>query len=221
MKESVMRRVQELRSPPSDDGTAVAPTPLFSRQAGPLALAAGVLIIVAQLIWLQFEQRQNAATARHPVYQTGNVIYLAGFCVLLLAVIAVYGREAHRAGRLGVAGVTAALLGTMLLGGDLWFESFAVPWLAEGPTPQVLTYEPSALLAAGAVSSYLLFAVGWILFGIASIRARVFPVALSVLLVIGGIAGYNALLAPFGLPLGVAVAALGAWLMRRSRQQPE
>jgi hypothetical protein len=103
----------------------------------------------------------------------------------------------------------------MFLGGDLWFESFAVPWLAEGPFPQVLQSDPSILFALGAISSYLLFAIGWVSFGVASLRARVFPVWISILIVIGGIAGYKALLSPWGIPLGLAVATLGGWMLRR------
>jgi hypothetical protein len=142
------------------------------------------------------------------------VIYLVGFCVLMFALIAVHGLQARQAGRLGSVAVTVATVGTMLLGGDLWFESFAVPWLAAGPYPEVLTSEPSTLFALGALSSYALFAVGWVLVGIASLRACVFPVAISAAIVIGGVAGYNALLAPFGVPLGLAVAALGLWILR-------
>jgi hypothetical protein len=209
-----MQRVQE-RAGSADDRTTVPDSPLFARQAGPLALAAGILLLVGQLVWLPYKQRQNVATSQNPVYQTGTVIYLIGFCVLLFALIAVYGRQARQASRFGVVAVSVALIGTMLLGGDLWFESFAVPWLAEGPAPQVLTAEPSTLLAAGAIASYLLFAIGWILFGVASLRARVFPVAISVLVIIGGLAGYSALLAPFGIPLALAMASLGAWLMVR------
>src|SRR5687767_2975543 len=78
----------------------------------------------------------------------------------MFALIAVHGRQAHRAGRLGTFGFSAAILGTMMLGGDLWFESFAVPWLAEGPFPQVLSSDPSILFALGEPSSYLLFAIG-------------------------------------------------------------
>ena len=78
----------------------------------------------------------------------------------------------------------------------MWFESFVVPWLAEGPYPEILSTDPSILFALGAISSYLLFAVGWVSFGIASLRARVFPVWISILIVAGGIAGYQALLSP-------------------------
>jgi mannose/fructose/N-acetylgalactosamine-specific phosphotransferase system component IIC len=73
------------------------------------------------------------------------------------------------------------------------------------------------LFALGALSSYWLFAIGWVAFGVASLRARVFPVWISIFIVVGGIAGYQALLAPWGIPLGLAIATLGVWLLRRPR----
>jgi hypothetical protein len=79
-----------------------------------------------------------------------------------------------------------------------------------------VTSAPSTLFALGAICSYLLFAAGWALFGIASLRARVFPAVISVLIVFGGIAGFSALLAPYGIPLGVAVAVLGGWMLTRA-----
>jgi hypothetical protein len=152
---------------------------------------------------------------RTTIFNAGSVLYLAAFCVLMFALIGVHGRQAYAAGRLGTFGFSAALLGTTMLGGDLWFESFAVPWLAEGPLPEVLSSDPSLLFALGAISSYWLFAIGWVSFGVASLRARVFPVWISVFIVVGGIAGYQALLSPWGIPLGLAIATLGVWLLRR------
>jgi hypothetical protein len=102
-----------------------------------------------------------------------------------------------------------------MLGGDLWFESFAVPWLAEGPFPEALKSDPSILFALGALSSYWLFAIRWVAFGVANLGARVFPVWISILIVVGGIAGYQALLALWGIPLGPAIATLGVWSLRR------
>jgi hypothetical protein len=55
----------------------------------------------------------------------------------------------------------------MLLGGDLWFETFAVPWLAD-EAPASFDTDPTTLLAIGAIASYLSFAAGWLLTGIAS-----------------------------------------------------
>ena len=196
---------------------APTPTPLFHAAAGWLAIAAGTLIVIGQAIWWPFDQQGNVATSQNNIFNVGSVLYLAGFCVLMFALIAVHGRQAYRAGRLGTFGFSAAILGTMMLGGDLWFESFAVPWLAEGPLPEVLQSTPSMLFALGALSSYWLFAIGWVAFGVASLRARVFPVWISISIVLGGIAGYQALLAPWGIPLGLAIATLGVWLLRRPR----
>jgi hypothetical protein len=192
-----------------------ASTPLFARGAGPLAIAAGMLLVTGQVIWWPFDQEGNVATAQNGLFNLGSVVYFAGFCVLMFALIGTHGYQASKAGRLGTFGFSAAILGTMVLGGDQWSESFAVPWLADGPLPDVLSTDPSTLFALGALSSYGLFAFGWVAFGIASLRARVFPVWISLLVVVGGIAGYQALLSPWGIPLGLAISALGLWLLRR------
>jgi hypothetical protein len=101
----------------------------------------------------------------------------------------------------------------MLLGGDLWFETFVVPWLA-GSLPQIYTIEPGGLIAAGALASYFAFAAGWALFGIATFRAGVIPRPIGVALVVGGLIGWSALVAPGGIPLGLVLVWLGAWILR-------
>jgi hypothetical protein len=188
---------------------------LFARQAGPAALLAGGLIIVAQLLMMPFDPKNHIETTQSVQFQIGGAIYMAGFVALAFALIGAHGWQASRSGRFGVFATATALAGTMMLGGDLWFETFAMPWLADAPTAQqVFDTDPTVVLGLGAVASYVLFAAGWALFGIASVRARVFPKAVSIALVVGGVIGFNALLAPFGIPLAVAVAALGAWMVR-------
>jgi hypothetical protein len=186
----------------------------LSRLAGPLAFAAGTLMIVVELLILPIVDRANhQATSQNLVYRISGIVYFVAFCLLVLVAVAAYLRQAHKAGRLGVAGLIAAVAGTMFLGGDLWFETFYVTYLAD-VAPHVLDLEPSGLIVIGAVSSYLLFAVGWALFGIASLRAGVFPRVISVAIVIGGLLGFNALLPPWGIGLGLAMVWLGVWLIR-------
>jgi hypothetical protein len=192
----------------------------LSRIAGPTALAAGILMVVAELVMWPFDPSQHVATTTDPVFQIGGVVYLAGFCLLLVALPAAYAWQAHAAGSLGVVGVVAAVVGTFLLGGDLWFETFAVPWLADR-APQSLDTTPTTLLALGALTSYATFALGWALFGLASLRARVFPAPVCVAIIVGGLVGYNALLAPFGALLGLAMASLGAWMIRATTARAE
>lgn len=192
----------------------------LSRLAGPTALVAGALIVVAELVMWPFDPKDHVATSTDPVFQAGGIAYLVGFILLVFTLITSYAWQADKVGRFGLVATGTAIVGTMLLGGDLWFETFAVPWLAD-QSPGALDTDPTLLLALGAISSYLLFAVGWVLFGVASLRARVFPPAISAAIVAGGVVGFNALLAPFGIPLGLAVASLGGWMIRTTSSTRE
>ena len=49
---------------------------------------------------------------------------------------------------------------------------------------------------------------------ISSLRAGVFPRAICVAIVIGGLIGFQSLLPPFGIPLGLAMIWLGVWMIR-------
>jgi hypothetical protein len=73
----------------------------------------------------------------------------------------------------------------MLLAGAWWLEAFAMAYAAAKPPALVAEFPTGRLLAGGTVS-FDIFAVGWVLFGIASVRARGFPRDAALLLVIGG-----------------------------------
>ena len=138
---------------------------------------------------------------------------MAGFAALLVALVGAYGWGIHKAGRLGTVAFVTALIGTLMLAGDLWFETFAVPWLAD-EAPAALDTDPTTVLAIGAIVSYLSFAIGWALFGIASFRSGAFPKVISAAIVVGGVVGFSALVAPMGIPIGLAIGSLGAWMIR-------
>jgi hypothetical protein len=191
------------------------PSPL-TRLAAPMALVAGIFIVVAQLMMLPFDPKDHVATSTDPVFQLAGGVYMAGFVALMLALVGAYGWGVHKAGRLGVIAFATAIAGTMLLGGDLWFETFAVPWIAD-EAPAAFDTDPTIVLAIGAFASYVSFAIGWALFGVASLRSGAFPKTISMAIVVGGILGFQALLAPFGIPIGLAITALGVWMIRSRR----
>jgi hypothetical protein len=208
-----MATIPTTRSANSTTDRSLAP---LARLAGPIALATGILFTVQQLVMFPIlDRRQLEVTLAHPLFVPSAIAYFVAFCALLIALVAVYGWEARRAGALGVVGFVAAMVGTMFLAGDAWFEAFAVPWIRD-VAPEAL-YKPSGLLVRGAFSSYVLFSIGWALFGIASLRARVFPVAISLAIVVGGLVGFRALEPPYAIPLGLAIGWLGVWLLRTTR----
>jgi hypothetical protein len=194
---------------------------LISRLAGPAAVVSGALLVAGELIIWQFDVSDHVATSTDPLFQVGQAIYFLGFVGLMVFLFASSRTYDDRGSRFGVFATLAALVGTMALGGDLWFESFAVPWIAD-EVPGAFDTDPTVVLALGAISSYLLFAIGWVLYGIAGFRTRAYPRWLTVALVIAGALGFNALLAPFGLPLGLVVGTIGIWTLRtRSRADRE
>jgi hypothetical protein len=192
----------------------------LARQAGPIALAAGVLICVAQLgisITLDVDDRRAALSS--PLFVASMATYFVALCVLLLALVATYEWQAHRAGTFGLIAFVAAFAGTVFLAGNHWFDTFAGPWIADAAPELLAAPVQHPVLTTAALTSYVLFAAGWVLYGIASLRARIFPAAASIAIVAGGLIGVLALSAPLGIPLGLAVGALGAWIMRTGAER--
>ena len=188
---------------------------IFSRLAGSIVLITGLLLVVAQvLLVLSYDAADRVATLHDPMYLAGGIVYFVAFGGLLISLSAAYRRQEQEAGLFGLIGFAAATIGTMFMGGDLWFETFAVPWLGD-VAPEAFD-QVGGLLMVGGFTSYVLFAAGWALFGLASLRARVFPMAISMVIIAGGIIGFQALIPPFGLPLAVAVTSLGVWMTRGS-----
>jgi hypothetical protein len=189
-----------------------------SRTVGAVAIAAGGLMVAGHLAMLPvIDGSDVVGVARNPVYRAAGVAYLVAFCLLqltLLGLAVLAGRQAADGVRVRgwIGGLVAASVGTTLLGGDVWFETFAVPWLADG-APQTLSMPRGGLLVAGALPSYVLFAVGWVVLGVTALRSRTMPAPLAWAFVVAGVVGYGAMVPPWGIPLGLAVLALGVRLV--------
>jgi hypothetical protein len=192
------------------------PSPLSST-AGPIALAAGGFLAATDLALLVLMNPQDRiAQMLDPVFRVVNASYFLAFVGLAVALVAVHGATAERTGRFGLVAFLVALTGTMAQGANMWFDGFAAPWLAD-VAPQVFTAERSVILQVGAMSSYVLFVLGWVLVGIALLRVRAVPVVVGLALVVGGVLGYGSGIPPYGVPIGLAVAALGGWLVHTGR----
>jgi hypothetical protein len=190
----------------------------LSRYAGPIVLIVGAYLTVTHLV-LEFvfvSFSDPAVMVADPLYRVVNLAYAAAFSGLAIAACAAYDKQAREAGTFGLVALCAAIIGTVNLGANMWFEGFAVPWLA-GVVPQILTAEKTLFWQVGYLSSYILFSIGWVLFGIASLRARVFPRFISLAIVVGGVIGFLAARPPYGVVLGLALLSLGIWMVRARR----
>ena len=195
-------------------------TEAMTRHAGPIAIVAGLLFAALDLGRLPILAAEDRAAAlRDPLLVTLNAGYFFAFCALLLALIALHGRQARQAGAFGTFAFGAAVVGTMTMAGDMWFDGFASPWLAE-VAPQVFTtLRPTPILEIGGLLSYGLMALGWMLYGLATLRGRVFPMLAAIGMIIAGLVAFRSSIPPYGVPLGLVVAALGAWVTASDRAE--
>jgi hypothetical protein len=130
-----------------------------------------------------------------------------------------YGRQVEESGSLGLVAFVIASFGLVMNAGFLWGGAFIVPALTSAAPEfldQVATAPPTSV-AVGFISTFVVFALGWLLFAVASLRARVLPAIPVWLLGLGAILGLVSRLAGFGIPgvlFGLSMAWLGWWLWR-------
>ena len=189
------------------------PSVSLVRVGGLAAILAGVLLIMGELLnlFIDFEiDPVEGAISATSIVQ--SVAFLLGVALLLVGLVGLYTRLAQATGRLlGLVGFLLALVGTGMVMGVVWDQTFTVPALAQA-APTLLENGPPALVNFGFMFSFVLFGLGWLLFGVEAYRARVYPRIAVILLMVGAVLLILPL--PFvGLVFAVAVAWLGLALL--------
>jgi predicted outer membrane lipoprotein len=183
--------------------------PRLSRLSGLVCVIAATLLVASDLFGVTLDSSNLATTVASPAFTAFTLLKLAGTILLMVGLVGLYLRQAPTSGRLGLIGFLTAFTGTALVTGDWWFEAFGLPWLLD-VAPDLATATGSGILLVGASVSFALFSLGWILFGVATLRAGIFPRWSAALLIVGGALAFRVGSPPFGLGLAVAVGILGA-----------
>lgn len=172
------------------------------RWGGLAALVSGVASVTGDLLRLLVDV-ESAESATTVAYALVFSMYLLGAALLLLGLVGLYVSQAEEAGVPGLVGFLAAFAGTVLLAGTLWFELFVTPALAV----EDAGLAEAELGLAGFILAFLLVLLGWLVFGVATLRARVYPRWAAVLLIVGVVLTF------FPVPLsGVVFSVAVAWL---------
>ncbi|HEX6556369.1 MAG TPA: hypothetical protein VF026_26660 [Ktedonobacteraceae bacterium] len=173
----------------------------FYRLSG-LALLVGGVVGAAEAIASAVLYPGHEATAQQILsfpWMLLASLYLAGFLLLALGLPGMYRHQSARTGGWGRAGFIVMLVG-VVLGGVL------VGLLQVATMPAQALSDPQSFAAGSDLSAggyalfvlipVLLIAVGAILLGVASLRARVFPRGAATLLLAAGIIGLVSLVMP-------------------------
>ena len=175
------------------------------RWSGLVAMVAGVLLLIAELLELLpiFDDIPFSELALTSIFTLQLTLYLAGLILIAVGLVGLYAHQSETVGLLGLVGFLVAFAGTVLFTGFFWANIFVAPALAVG-APEFLDQGGRF---PGFRLSLIIYAVGWLLFGLASLKARVYPRAPVVALIIG------AALDLFGAPLsGLVIDAAFVWL---------
>jgi hypothetical protein len=187
------------------------------RRGGLAALVGGALFLLADA-WSLVEEfiisgperfSEQAATTSWTIV---SAMFLIGGILLMVGLVALYARQVEEAGVLGLVGFLLAFVWMALVVGAMWTFVFVVPSAAI-EAPAFLNAESTAgPLDLGFMITFMGFTVGWLLFGIATFRAGVFPKLAGGLLAVGALVAF-APLPGVTIVLDLAVMWLGYSLL--------
>ncbi len=158
------------------------------RWSGLAFLLAGIFLPLSWYVRFAEGDSSNPATVMSALYVIEHTLAIIGVILTLLGLVGIYARQIRETGRTGLLGFVALFTGTALLGGLLFFEGYVVPAIA-ATTPslheETLFNVPALLIPAIVLSACSL--LGFLLFGIAMMRANVLPRLAVLLFIIGGV----------------------------------
>jgi hypothetical protein len=140
------------------------------RLGGIAAVMAAVLLLAAEIVdaynidaYQTVESNREFLTTATHAFQ--SALRLIAFGLLLpLGLVGLYARQSEDTGALGVVGFVVTFAGMVLVSGFAWVDTFIAPELARS-APQLIGMGPPP----GRALSFVVFGVGWALFGLASL----------------------------------------------------
>jgi hypothetical protein len=193
-----------------------------SRLGGLIALVGFAFVFIMESIYF-FALPDSVAPsveARSSAFIVIELLYITALLVALLGLVGLYARQAEQVGVLGLIGFVMSFFGLAFFFALEWARTFlwpvlaqAIPSLLDNPDPN-LTQTFDAAQTVG----FLLAFVGWLLFGVATLRAAVPPRGAAVLVMLGGMLATFWALEPFGgvfelSGIGLSLGYVGlAWM---------
>jgi hypothetical protein len=172
---------RETAMPASDRLSAFIAAGAWGATVGGAAL---VISFILEWLVVPYEKLGVAGADLTAWYLVASSLRLLSAVLFLWALLALYDRQSIAAGTFGLWSFIVAFFGTALLVGNAWAEVFVWPTLAR-VAPNVVTGEVAApYLTTGITLSVPVFGIGIILFGLATLRAGVYPRWAAVLLII-------------------------------------
>lgn len=185
----------------------------LTRWSGLAAFLGVAILIISDFLSFTVFSGDIAEIATTGAYLAdGGMRVLAGI-LLLLGLVGLYARQAEASGVPGLVAFLVAFAGTALILGTWWTNAYVAPSLATD-APEFLETGPTGVLNVAFTLSFAIAALGWLLFGLVSLRARVYPRTAVIVLIVGAALTFVPL-PGVGVVLYVAIAWLSFALFSR------
>jgi hypothetical protein len=174
------------------------------RWSGLMSILAGVLYALGALLHPVGEDLDAYLS---PNWVPAHQVYWVAAILMLFGLVGLYARQVEETGWLGLVGFGLAFIGTVLVSGIFAVASTVIHLVAvESPALFDQAVTPPAYGVIVLVLGYIL---GYVLFGIATTRAGVFPRGSGILLVIGSVMFFVSESVPLSASLSHLVVTIG------------
>ncbi len=160
---------------------------------------------------------EEAASVSTGLWTIAHALLLASLLFGILGLFGLYASQSIQTRTLGLIGFILIFIGMASFLGITYFETFINPVLV-GKAPEFVESQfagelPGALAVVLPLSG-MLFSLGWLLFGIATIQANILPRWAAILAIVGGVPfGVDPVLPEIVGTIAAVVFGLGAiWL---------
>lgn len=188
------------------------------RWGGLAALVASIVsIVISIVLMVTIGNQAYSAAALTTEWSLLYALRLIAVALLMLGLVALFARQSQKMGIFGVVAFLIAAIGTMLVFGFAWALTFTFPAMAK-TVPEFLdahASEPSI----GVVLTLLFVTIGWLLFGVASLRTKILPAGAIWLLIVGSFLALvlNMMMAPMSwLIFDISLIWMGWWLWKEN-----
>ena len=193
------------------------------RWGGLSALVASVISILIEIVLMITIGSQAYSTAA--LTNEWSLLYtfrLIAVMLLMLGLVALFARQSQKMHAFGVIAFVIASIGTMLIFGFAWALLFVFPGMAEA-VPLFLD-AMATKPGIGIAITLFLVTVGWFLFGLASLRAKILPAGSAWVVMAGAFLALvlNMMQIPFSWVIfDIGVIWMGWWLWSERVQSTE
>jgi hypothetical protein len=193
------------------------------RWGGLSALVASVISILIEIVLMITIRNQAYSTAA--LTNEWSLLYtfrLIAVMLLMLGLVALFARQSQKMRAFGVIAFVIASIGTMLIFGFAWALLFVFPGMAAAVPAflDTMASEPGI----GIAITLFLVTVGWFLFGLASLRAKILPAGSAWVVMAGAFLALvlNMMQIPFSWVIfDIGVIWMGWWLWSERVQSAE